>query len=162
MLTTSYLRDQNNQSALSGQSTLRPKGAKFMKTIAFSLSLTSLIDAFSILVIYLLMNFGNAGDEIQLAKGIELPTAVQGDVLTQGPVVQISAGKYIIEGKEYPVSQITAALLKARPQDKTKNHLIIQADRRLDFQELSPVIQAGSHAGYEKFKFAVLQEGVAQ
>jgi biopolymer transport protein ExbD len=45
-------------------------------------------------------------------------------------------------------------------QSPGKEHLIIQADKRMDYTQISPVLQAGAHAGFQKFKFAVLQEGV--
>jgi biopolymer transport protein ExbD len=167
MLSQSFLSNQSFQSPLSGQSTLKPAGWRNSRPFMFALSLTSLIDAFSILVIYLLMNFGTAQDEIQIAKGLELPQATQSGMLENGPMVRIHQGRYYVDDREVTAQQITAALIQIKQKNTTtekdkKNHLIIQADRRLDFKQLSPVIQAGSHAGYEKFKFAVLQEGAKQ
>ena len=47
MLRNSPLANQNFQSPLSNQSALKSSRAKMKKTLMFSLSLTSLIDAFS-------------------------------------------------------------------------------------------------------------------
>ena len=161
MLNQSYLANQSFQSPLKGQSSLKPAGWRKARPLMFALSLTSLIDAFSILVIYLLMNFGTASEESQLAKGMQLPKAGQSSLIENGPVVRVTEGKYYIGENELSTKQLTQALVQIKQREK-KVHLIIQADRRLDFAQLSPVIQAGSHAGFEKFKFAVLKNGVNQ
>jgi hypothetical protein len=39
-----------------------------------------------------------------------------------------------------------------------KEGLVIVADRNMDYEALSPVILAGSQAGFTKFKFAVIRK----
>jgi biopolymer transport protein ExbD len=163
MMTNSPLATQNFQSPLAGQSTLKPKGFKGQREFFFSLSLTSLIDAFSILVIYLLMNFSATGEVVKVEKDMQLPKAASADTIERGIVVRVSAGHYFVEDQLVSANALTQALLNHRPQAKEEaGNLIIQADRRLDYSELSPVLQAGAHAGFQKFKFAVIQDGARQ
>src|SRR5258708_39586811 len=99
MLSRSVLKDQIMKSSLKAQSTLRPKGGKKRKTLVFSLTLTSLIDAFSILVIYLLINFG-ASQTVQPGKDMQLPMATQTDSMDVGTVVSINKGRYFVDDRE--------------------------------------------------------------
>lgn len=158
MLRNSPLANQNFQSPLQNQSALKSSRARMKKTLMFSLSLTSLIDAFSILVIYLLMSFGT-GEEVQLGKDVVLPTAVKTDLMQQGLVVRITRGQIFVADKPISVTSLAKALLDNRPKNKDEQNLIIQADRALDYKAISPVLQAGSHAGFEKYKLAVVPEG---
>jgi biopolymer transport protein ExbD len=146
-------------SPLGGQSALRPLGNRGTRSMLFTLSLTSLIDAFSILVIYLLMNFSAQGEIINVSKDMQLPKATQSTDLKAGLVVRISENQYFVADKQVSSSQLVKALLENKPKAKEEaGNLIIQADRRLDYAQISPVLQAGSHAGYQNYKFVVLQE----
>lgn len=163
MLRQSPLAHQHMTSPLAGQSALRPQGNRGTKNMLFTLSLTSLIDAFSILVIYLLMNFSANGEVVQITKDMQLPKATQSVDLKAGLVVRISDGRYFVADKQVAASQLTKALLDNKPKEKEQSgNLIIQADRRLDYAQISPVLQAGSHAGYQNYKFVVLQEVARQ
>jgi len=162
MLRNSILANQNFHSPLQGQSALKPKGGGASRNMLFALSLTSLIDAFSILVIYLLMNFG-ANGEVNITKEMQLPKAGNAAELKQGLVVRISEGLYFVAEKQVSKAQLTKALVDNRPKSKEEaGNLIIQADRRLNYAQISPVLQAGSHAGYQNFRFAVMQEVIHQ
>ena len=136
------------------------------KSLAAKLMLTSLIDAFSILVIYLLVNFSTTGEILYLSKGMELPAAAKTDVLKRNTVVKIEKDKIFIEEREIKVSQLAKILLELRKDKKTddedeegvENSLTIQADRRQEFKLLSPVIAAGGVAGFSDIHFAVMQD----
>lgn len=138
------------------------------KSLAAKVMLTSLIDAFSILVIYLLVNFSSTGEILYLSKGMELPAAVTTELLERNTVVKIEKNKIFIEDKEVKVSQLAKMLLEikkenpvkaiANPDTPPSHSLTIQADRREEFKLLSPVIAAGGIAGFSDIHFAVLQE----
>ena len=66
----SYLQNDSLFSPLSQESVIRPKKGKDNKTLVAALILTSLVDAFSILVIYLLMNTTAATETLDLEKEI--------------------------------------------------------------------------------------------
>lgn len=147
-------------SAIGGKSMLRPKGNAHRRTMTASLMLTSLVDAFSILVIFLIMNHSASQDVLNLGDKIRLPTARESQFIQNGLVVRIEQGKFMVDEKPVALSDL-ASTLKAVNQGADANKkegLIIVADRDLDYSELSPVITAGSASGFTKFKFAVIRK----
>lgn len=153
MLGHSILNNQSMQSPLSAQSAIKPENGKKKRSLLMSLTLTSLIDAFSILVIFLLSSSSNSGQPLDMRGKLQLPASAQSESVGFGTVVKLDMGHYFVNDKEVSLDQLTKALYDITGKDS----LIIQADRRAGFSSLSPVILAASHAGFEKFKFAVLQ-----
>jgi biopolymer transport protein ExbD len=163
VLEASVLKSQILRSTGEPASVLRPKRAQNHRSMIFNLSLTSLIDAFSILVIFLLVNFSGANYSLKLSKGMQLPSAIQSNVLQTGTVVSVHENHFFIDEKEVKLTDITHRLYTLHKSLQTKgdngqDNLIIKADRKTQFASLNPIIMAGSHAGYQHFKFAVLQE----
>jgi len=159
MLERSYLKSQMRNWGLKNQSTLKPKGDSGKRTLMFSLTLTSLIDAFTIIVIYLLVNFGNPNQNLKVNGNIDLPQAVKNDEVGEGTVVSIKDGRYFFEDKEINLSDVTRRLVQVIQTKTGDQSLVIEADKTTDYQALSPIILAGSQAGFHQFKFAVLQSG---
>jgi biopolymer transport protein ExbD len=147
-------------SALAGTSMIRPKGNKGGRVLTAGLMLTSLVDAFSILVIFLIMNHSASQDVVNVGDKIQLPTAMESQFIQEGIVVRIEDGKFVVEETPVALSQLAATLKKMNASADTakKEGLIIVADRNLDYADLSPVILAGSNAGFTKFKFAVIRK----
>lgn len=146
-------------SALGSTSRLNPKGSRFRRTIVASLMLTSLVDAFSILVIFLILNNASSSDVVNMGK-IQLPTATESQFIQNGLVVRLENGQILVDEKPTQVGDLITQF-KAFNQGADamkKEGLIIVADRNMDFEGLSPVILAGSQAGYTKFKFAVIRK----
>jgi biopolymer transport protein ExbD len=162
MLERSYLKSQMRNWGLKNQSALKPKGGMGKRTLMFSLTLTSLIDAFTIMVIYLLVNFGDPSANVKLAGNIDLPQAVQNDQIGEGTVISIKDGRYFFENKEISLANVTRQLVQAIQTKTGDQNLVIEADKTTDYQALSPIILAGSQAGFHQFKFAVLQSGGAK
>lgn len=140
---------------------LNPRGGRRgKKKMVVALVLTSLVDAFCIMLLYLLVqNTGNPST-VDLKRIENLPEAVKAEALHNGTLVRVEKGKYFIGDK--PVSQVNLAkelqLLKAKLGDsKDGEALIVQADKTSDFAAVIPVIRAGSITGFHKFRFAVLQ-----
>jgi biopolymer transport protein ExbD len=155
MLERSILKSQAFGGPLVGQSTLKPKGNQGKRSLMFVLTLTSLIDAFTIIVIYLLVNFGNPSQELKM--GLQLPEASRNDEISIGTTVSVNQGHYFIEDKEVSLSDLTKLFVGIVQSKSTDQNLIIQADKATDYDALSPVIMAGSQAGFNHFKFAVIQ-----
>lgn len=148
-------------SALEGHSMIRPKGGgRGHRTMVASLMLTSLVDAFSILVIFLIMNHSTSQEVVNVGEKITLPQAQESQFIEQGVVVRVEDGKLLVEDKEVAVGQLVQHLktLNASADVAKREGLIIVADRNLDYSDLSPVILAGSQAGFTKFKFAVIRK----
>lgn len=122
------------------------------RSLILNLSLTSLVDAFSILLVYLLFQSSVSPVNIDPNTGDQLPVAVHSTGLENGTVLRIGNDGYYLNGYKVSTSEIAERL------KNEKTALIIQADRSIDFNELQPVIRAGAAAGIQQFKFAVQQD----
>lgn len=148
---------------MANQGIVRAKANSAIKkqNLVFSLNLVALIDAFSILVIFLLSNYSGDAHNVNVSNKITLPRATQAEIMTMGTVVKIEGNKYFVDDKQIRFDDLVTQLIEARKSkekdsDDVKNSLIIQADRQLDFDVLSPVIKAGGSAGFNQYKFATL------
>lgn len=165
LATHSVLHETALQSAIGTQSLLNPKHGKWKRSIVADLLLTALIDAFSILVIFLLMSFSSDGELLNITKGQELPKASRADTLERNPVVKLEENKIFVESKEVTQDSLVAALLDMRKQ-YTDSHpgeeypgiLTIQGDRRLKYEQLNQIVLAASHAGFSDIRFAVIMK----
>lgn len=161
----SILKNQTMRGPLASQGAVKSKGSSAKKhNMVFSLNLTALIDAFSILVIFLLSNYSGDTHNVNVSNKITLPRATQTEMMTMGTVVKIEGNKFFVDEKEVQFENLVAQLISARKEkeketDDVKNSLIIQADRQLDFDMLSPVIRAGGSAGFNQYKFAAMPAG---
>lgn len=162
-MSRSILANQQTKGPLASQGTLNPKGGKKKPNMVFSLNLTALIDAFSILVIFLLSNYSGDAQNVNLSKQMILPKATQTEIMTMGTVVKIEGNKLFVDEKAVKLENLVGTLIEAKKDkeketDDVKNSLIIQADRQLDFDQLSPVIRAGGSAGFNQYKFATMPQ----
>ena len=155
------------QTSLNGPLSSRGKAAKRKRAVA-TLMLTSLIDAFSILVVYLLMFFSSTGEMSYVSSDIELPKAASIERLDRYSILQIKKEGYFVEDRELTKGNLVSYLvdLKKRlnqsplqeEESDQKETITIQADKTVKYDRLSAVIQACSHAGFSNIKFAVLSE----
>lgn len=123
-----------------------------------ALPLTSLIDAFSIIVIYLLIGTQSGGTEMSMPAHIALPTSQSNASIDhESTTVRIEKGQYFINDTlvaKAALGSKLAELKKTMTEENTE--ILIQADQKMDFADLDPLIRAGSEAGIQKLKFAVL------
>jgi biopolymer transport protein ExbD len=136
-------------------------GGRSKKKIVIALVLTSLVDAFSIMLLYLLVNNTGNGSTVELNRAEKLPMAVKNEALVHGTLVRIEGSRYFLGDNLIDKNLLPQALQKIKfqsPNGADSDSLIIQADKGIDFAMLAPVIRAGSVTGFHKFKFAVLQE----
>ena len=147
-------------SALGGQSMIRPNGGRHRRMMVAGLMLTSLVDAFSILVIFLIMSTGSSQDVVNIGEKVVLPQANESQFISQGVVVRVENGRFLIDDKPVALGQLVATLKSFNDGEDAakKEGLVIVADRNLDYADLSPVILAGSQAGFTKYKFAVIRK----
>jgi biopolymer transport protein ExbD len=158
----SIIRQTALGSMLGSTSKLRPQrgAAGWRRTMVASLMLTSLVDAFSILVIFLIMNHAANNEVVNVGKSIALPQARESQLIQNGVVVRIEAGRFYVEDKLVGQSDLIAQLKQFNSSSDVakREGLVIVADKAMDYAALSPVILAGSQAGFTKFKFAVIQK----
>lgn len=176
------IRKVNNPmvaSAIGGTSTLKPTIDSWKKVAAASLMLTSLVDAFSILVVYLLLNF-SAEEIITIDSDISLPQATQATDIRRDVVVTIKNNKVFIKNEEVPSKKMLSTLIAIRREqsknqkkmDKAKvkknqkvadaeineKSLTIQADKAVKYKMLNNIVMASNSAGYSNINFAVLEK----
>ncbi len=122
------------------------------------LPLTSLIDAFSIIVIYLLIGTQGGGLEADTKTQVQLPVAESGQILdSELPTIRIEKGNYYINDKRVPVEALANSLVLLKNKStKDGVEILIQADKAMDYSELDPLLRAGAAAGIQKLKFAVI------
>lgn len=152
---------QSQYGVIGGLSVLNPKGKRAKKEIYADLLLTALIDAFSILVIFLLMSFSSSGDILYISKGMELPKAGMAQELERQPVVRIEPDKMYVEDKIVTRDTLVETLLEIREKYQKTGQtfpgiITIQADRRVTYEALSPIVQAANQAGFSDIQFAVI------
>lgn len=127
------------------------------KEMALALPLTSLIDAFSIIVIYLLIGTQSGSLEVNVGP-VQLPMADHAmSVDKEIPVLRVQKKEFYINEQKVASSQLSQKLAELKKNSKDKNvEVMVQADQNMSFEELDPLIKAGSLAGIEKFRFAVI------
>lgn len=149
------------------------------KRVQFAgLMLTSMVDMFTLLVIFLLSNFSASGDLLLSAKDITLPKAVSTTQLERATVIAVSPLSVSVEGEkvgdsaellkdEDPrIAEMTDKLIEKKRQvtqlmgaDKFKGQIIIQADGEVDFKLIKKVMYSATEAGYGAFQYAVTTSG---
>ena len=143
-----------------------------------SLMLTSLVDMFTIIVIFLLMNFSANGEVLYMSKDIKLPDAYHGAQLERAPVISVSNdsvtfdGKLLIstadlaKGDVLNVPELEDALRDEKrryeqihandPDHPFKGLVNVQADRRIAFKVIKRVMFACNQSGFGNINFAAL------
>ena len=163
MLNDSLIKTTAQHSPLSSVSHLNPEQGAGKKELVAAVILTSLVDAFSILVIYLLVNFSNSGEILYISKDMELPTASKSEVLKRTTLVKLEKGKIYLEEKEVTVRELVRDLIDIRKKlaqsgQEEELALTVQADRRDKYKHLNQIVHASSQAGFSDIKFAVLAD----
>lgn len=155
----SFVKKSVAHSPIAEAQTLMSEGKSTRKKseLAPILPLTSLIDAFCIIVIYLLIGTQTSGTEMNVPTQINLPIAESGVALESSPIVRIEKGQYFLNDQPIAVNALGAQLYQLKTQSGNQDmQLIVQADQKMDYADLDPLIKAGSQAGIQKLKFAVM------
>jgi biopolymer transport protein ExbD len=142
------------------------------------LQLTSMVDMFTLLVIFLLANFSATGDVLFMSKEIQLPTASHGTEIERAPVVAITDQFIGLEGQKVVdvdqishdeilnIQQLEDSLRDMKKREEfvhqlDKEHqfdgkINIQADKHTHFKIIKRVMYSCAMAGYGNINFAVL------
>lgn len=160
MAGASFLSSQMQESPLLSQSYLNPKNGNLKKKVA-GLMLTSLVDAFSILVIYLLFGPSMSGESISPKIGVNLPMAYQADLANQETTLVIKNKRYYIQETEVPLNQLVGTLkdITGKLKNSPNKALVIVADKENEIEQINPVLVAASQAGISQLRLAVEQMG---
>ena len=144
------------------------------------LMLTSMMDMFTIILIFLLFSFSAETEKLDIAKEVELPRSSSLTGYADGIRIVLSdkelrlndevmavMEKQHIRGLD-PENPKASSLFKRlasiredlskRPQDAVKDrHVLFLCDKRHTFKTINAVIKTAGMAGYPIFQFAVLE-----
>jgi biopolymer transport protein ExbD len=128
-----------------------------------NLPLTSLIDAFSIIVFYLLVTTQTAGIDQNLPQDLELPKISELELILQDDpiVLKVNPKGYFIGEESILVNHLARSLAEkvaSRKKAGLPIALLIQADQKQAFEKLNPILEAASQAQITELKFAVLPD----
>lgn len=152
----------------------RTKGVKGFEVP--ELPLVSLIDMFTILVIFLLMNFSATGEVFFIQKNLKMPEALHANPIASAPLVSITkagvsldletgsrVSKFENENTpNYPRLVEALRALKQEVQNKKPNEVFkgfinIQADETMELVYIKRVMQICIQEGWIGINFAVRQ-----
>jgi len=133
------------------------KAAHGPKELALALPLTSLIDAFCIIVIYLLIGTQTTGIESPVHGNVNLPKAESAQSVEKAiATLRIEKGSYFLDEKKVALQSLGEKLSELKKNSTEPVELMVQADTQMDYADLDPLLKAGAEAGIEKLRFAVL------
>src|SRR3954471_23215484 len=143
-----------------------------------ALTLTSLVDVMTIIVIFLLMNFSANGEVLYMTKDIRLPDAYHGAQLERAPVISVSADAVTFDGRMLlatgdlakgdvlGVPELEDALRDERrryeeihandPDHPFRGLVNVQADRHIPFKVIKRIMFACNQSGFGNINFAAL------
>ena len=145
------------------------------------LQITSMMDMFTIILIFLLFSFSNKPEIISLQKDLKLPESTAdldykeniNLVLSQtslelgGRVIStVQNGRIIgLDPQNLKTSRLYERLRSTRENadnlpgdDSTKPLILFLCDKRLPFKTINSVVKAAAMAGYPNFQFGVLRK----
>lgn len=145
------------------------------------LMLTSMMDMFTIILIFLLFSFSENPEDLKLDKDLELPTSTaKGEyqetvkiVLSQNELRLNDEIMAAVEGRQ--IAGLTNDNLENSPlfqglktfrieseeseeDQEPPQHVLFLCDKSHSFQTINRVIKTAGLAGYPNFQFAVLEE----
>lgn len=158
----------------------RKKPQKFVPP---KLMLTSMMDMFTIVLIFLLFSFSENPETLKLDQNLELPhsSAEQGyqktikiilsknELRLDDEVMAEVRGRSILGlSSDDPAASTLYSRLKTKRSEQTAEasddssgqapHILFLCDKAHSFKTINTVIKAAGMAGYPNFQFAVLEE----
>jgi len=148
----------------------RHKKKSFKKMMVAGLTLTSMVDMFSLLVIFLLQSFSNSPEIMALRNGITLPAAVSASAPIDAPVLALSAEDVTFDQKSIGTPQavlgqpqplleqlqkMRAVWQASHPQEAFTGDVHLQADKALSSPMVSQFISMLISQGYSSIHLAV-------
>lgn len=126
-------------------------------------NLTSLVDCFAIILIYLLMATSLGQVDLDVPKDMKLPTASMGQDLMQSTIVVFDKGEYKIGDKSFTMTQLAEEFKRRRDEmgkstEPGQAAIVIQADEKSNYSQINPIVLAGLAAGFNEIQFAVLKD----
>ncbi|MBT8372860.1 MAG: biopolymer transporter ExbD [Deltaproteobacteria bacterium] len=157
---------------------IRQRSKKFVTP---KLMITSMMDMFTIILIFLLFQFSEKPETIHMLEDIELPRSTakmehnenvrlvltaKGLHLDDELIARVQKDRVVgidPDNLEDSVlfNRLQAQFIEASLEDDqtmSKNHILFLCDKRHSFKTINSIIKTAALAGYPNFQFAVLKE----
>lgn len=151
------------------------------KFVPPKLQITSMMDMFTIILIFLLFSFSEKPETITLDKDIELPTSTarldyndniklilsqRNLKLGDEVIAQLKNGKIVgLDPEKLKESMLYEKLKSIHDketgvtgEDEKKETILFLCDSRLSFKTINSVVKTAGMAGYPNFQFGVLKK----
>ncbi len=146
------------------------------KKKSFTLNLAPMVDMFSILVIYLIMNFSSSGEVFFISKDITIPKATKGVPMESYPLISVIGNKvafdaesvagqnnvYVEEPNDLQVPKLRAMLRRMKQlevqiggEKNFKGQVNIQADVNAPVEDVKKVMRVLIDEGWTGINFIV-------
>ena len=142
------------------------------------INLVSLMDIFTILVFFLLVNSSD-GEVLPTHKSVELPESLSEEIPRQTLVIMITASDIMIHGKviasidailedeDAATGLLTAALQAGNPAALTdapeiRREATIMGDKDIPYRIIKKVMARCGEAGFARISLAVLQKSLEE
>lgn len=144
-----------------------------------SLQLTSLLDMFTIILVFLMVSFQAEDMDFVLHAGLKLPVSTVKNPFKTGVNMAVTKGQVLVEGKpvyrllkggnvkdsDFEAGQIQSVVravngawkLHKREKDE-EDIVVIQADQELPYRTLHLLMRSAAHAGVFRFRLVVEKE----
>ena len=162
-----------------------PSRAMQRKKKAPGLMLTSLLDMFTIILIFLIISFDSQDEDFKLDENLTLPESTARSAFKPAVNLSINKGALTVDGKEimtlsggefderfYVEDQIPELVTKL--QDRFERLelqsqyegtsidelavIIVQADRDIEYRTIYLVLRSAAMAGFFKYRLAILKK----
>lgn len=139
-----------------------------------TLPLTSMIDMFSMVVIFLILNFSATGDAFFVSRGVVLPKAYNADLMKTFPLVSILKDRIYLDAipadhpqveleertKPYPrlrslLKKFLAQKMRENPGKKPQMTVNIQADKKTPMFRVKEVMKLLIEEGWTGIQLTV-------
>lgn len=144
------------------------------KKKSFQLMLAPMVDMFSILVIYLIMNFSTEGEVFFISKDLTIPKSSTGQALKNYPLISVVGGNIVFDSLENKgtvseinnesAPQLRAALRRIKQIELSlgekafKGQINLQADEKTSVEEVKKVMRVLIDEGWTGINFVVNPE----
>jgi len=147
---------------------------KAKRSILLALSLTSMVDMFSLLVIFLLQTFSTSPEMLMVSKEVRLPTAQSGREIVDAPVLAVTKEGVFLDQKL--VGQVDQVLQnpdsfmdrlknlrelwqKTHPEQKFKGEMNFQAHREVSSVIVAKIMGMLPTQNYDSIQLIVTSGG---
>jgi len=157
---------------------LRRKDAMTMKR-KMTLQLTSLLDMFTIILVFLMVSFEAEDRDFILHPGVELPASTASSSFKTAVNMAITEEAVYIEGQrvfelekggdvkdedfdkgriDIVVNAVTEAWKLHKKEEDAEDIVVIQADRHLPYRTIHLVMRSAAQSGFFRFRLAIEKE----